>query len=79
MTMAAKVSKHALIITFFVFAMMLLADYINVKTRGCLSIIVKGDRWRQYFTASFLGATPEYLRAFLNVFFYTHGLDYCLR
>ena len=74
MTIVIEVSKQALIISFFVFFMMLLTDYINVITRGHLSVIVKGGRWRQYFMASFLGATPGCLGAFLNVSFYTHGL-----
>jgi hypothetical protein len=69
-----EVLKHALIITLFVFVMMVLIDYINVMTRGRLSQIVKGGQWRQYFVASFLGATPGCLGAFLNVSFYVHGL-----
>ena len=72
--LAIEVFKHALIITFFVFAMMVLIDYINVVTRGRLSLTVRGGRWRQYFVASFLGATPGCLGAFLNVSFYVHGL-----
>jgi len=69
-----EVLKHALIITLFVFVMMVLIDYINVMTRGRLSHTVKGGQWRQYFVASFLGATPGCLGAFLNVSFYVHGL-----
>jgi hypothetical protein len=72
--MAIEVLKHALIITLFVFVMMVLIDYVNVLTRGQLSLTVKGGQWRQYFVASFLGATPGCLGAFLNVSFYVHGL-----
>jgi hypothetical protein len=68
------VLKHALIITLFVFAMMVVIDYTNVMTRGRLSHTVRGGQWRQYFVASFLGATPGCLGAFLNVSFYVHGL-----
>jgi hypothetical protein len=68
------VLKHALIITLFVFAMMVLIDYINVMTQGRLSHTVRGGQWRQYFVASFPGATPGCLGAFLNVSFYVHGL-----
>jgi len=57
--LAIEVLKHALIITFFVFVMMMLIDYINVMTRGRLSLTVRGGRWRQYFVASFLGATQS--------------------
>jgi len=74
MTVATEVLKQALIITLFVFVMMVLVDYINVMTRGRLSLNVRGGRWRQYFLASFLGATPGCLGAFLNVSFYVHGL-----
>ena len=74
MIVAIEVLKHALIITLFVFVMMVLVDYINVMTRGQLSLTVRGGRWRQYFVASFLGATPGCLGAFLNVSFYVHGL-----
>jgi len=72
--LAIEVLKHALIITLFVFVMMVLIDYINVMTRGRLSNTVRGGQWRQYFVASFLGATPGCLGAFLNVSFYVHGL-----
>jgi len=74
MIVAIEVLKHALIITLFVFVMMVLIDYVNVVTRGQLSLTVRGGRWRQYFVASFLGATPGCLGAFLNVSFYVHGL-----
>ena len=74
MIVAIEVLKHALIITLFVFVMMMLIDYLNVMTRGRLSVIVRGGQWRQYFVASFLGATPGCLGAFLNVSFYVHGL-----
>ena len=54
--------------------MMVLIDYFNVLTTGRLSAIPKGGHWRQYFIASFLGATPGCLGAFMNVSFYTHGI-----
>jgi len=74
MILAIEVLRHALIITLFVFVMMVLIDYVNVATRGRLSVTVRGGRWRQYFVSSFLGATPGCLGAFLNVSFYVHGL-----
>jgi len=61
-------------ITIFVFVMMMLVDYVNVLTKGRMSAAIKGGRWRQYLGASFLGATPGCLGAFLNVSFYIHGL-----
>jgi len=66
--------KHALMITVFVFVMMTLVDYFNVLTKGRLSATMQGGRFRQYTVASFLGATPGCLGAFMNVSFYVHGL-----
>jgi len=69
-----NILKHSLLITVFVFVMMLLIDYLNVITNGRMSQSMKGNRGQQYFIASFLGATPGCLGAFLNVSFYIHGL-----
>ncbi len=65
---------HALMITLFVFVMMLLVDYCNIVSKGKLSFLIKGNRWRQYSIASFLGSTPGCLGAYLNVSFYVNGL-----
>jgi len=65
---------HAGMITLFVFVMMLLVDYLNVLSKGRLTISMRGGLWRQYSIASFLGATPGCLGSFLNVSFYVHGL-----
>lgn len=66
--------NRAIIITLFVFVMMLLVDYFNVLTKGRMRKAVKGSRFRQYTAASFLGATPGCLGAFMNVSMYVHGL-----
>jgi hypothetical protein len=65
--------KHALMITLFVFVMMLLVDFINIASKERLSGIIKGGQWRQYTLASFLGSTPGCLGAFMNVSLYVHG------
>ncbi len=65
---------HSLMISLFVFGMMLIIDYFNVLTKGKMSRVIKGGRLRQYIGASFLGATPGCLGAFLNVSFYVRGL-----
>ena len=44
MIVAIEVLKHALIITLFVFVMMVLIDYVNVVTRGQLSLTVRGGQ-----------------------------------
>jgi hypothetical protein len=69
-----SIFKHSLMITVFVFVMMLIVDYLNVLTSGRMSSAIKGSRWRQYTISSFLGATPGCLGAYLNVSFYVHGL-----
>ncbi len=66
--------KHGLLITVFVFVMMIFVDYLEVVSRGGLSRFIKGSKSRQYVTASFLGALPGCLGSFMNVSFYIHGL-----
>jgi len=68
------VFKHALMITFFVFVMMLLVDFIEMASKGRMSGIIKGGLWKQYTLASFLGSTPGCLGAFMNVSLYVHGM-----
>ena len=65
---------HALMITVFVFVMMLLVDFIDAASKRRMSDIIKGGPWRQYTLASFLGSTPGCLGAFMNVSLYVHGL-----
>jgi len=68
------VIKHALMITFFVFVMMILVDYIDTTGKRWLSHMMKAGQWRQYTLASFLGSTPGCLGAFMNVSLYVHGM-----
>ncbi|MEW6482404.1 MAG: putative manganese transporter [bacterium] len=66
--------NHSLMITAFVFVMMMLVDYIEVLTQGKMSSAIKGGYGRQYVIASFLASTPGCLGEFMNVSFYVHGL-----
>jgi hypothetical protein len=68
------VLKHALMITTFVFVMMLIVDFIDTTSERRISEIVKGGLWRQYTVASFLGSIPGCLGAFMNVSLYVHGM-----
>jgi len=70
----SKNFNHAIAITLFVFVMMMIVDYLNVVTRGKMSMMLGGGRFRQYVTASFLGVTPGCLGSFVNVSFYIRGL-----
>ncbi|PQP34371.1 selenocysteine protein, partial [Desulfobacteraceae bacterium SEEP-SAG9] len=69
-----SIFKQALIISFFVFVMMLLVDFVDIATKGRISDLMHGGRWRQYTLASVLGSTPGCLGAFMNVTFYVHGM-----
>jgi putative 10TM heavy-metal exporter len=63
---------HALMITGFVFVMMLVIEYLNVLTAGVWQQGLRGSRWQQYLLAAFLGATPGCLGAFAVVSLYSH-------
>ena len=69
-----SIFKHALMISFFVFVMMLFVDFIDMLGKGRISGIIKGSLWRQYTLASFLGSTPGCLGAFMNVSLYVRGM-----
>ncbi len=69
-----SIFKHALMISFFVFSMMLLVDFFDTVSEKKISNIIKGGTWRQYTLAAFLGSTPGCLGAFMNVSLYVHGM-----
>jgi hypothetical protein len=54
--------------------MMLLVDFIDTASKERISSMVRGEPWRQYALASFLGGTPGCLGAFMNVSLYVHGM-----
>ncbi|MBW2350464.1 MAG: arsenic efflux protein [Deltaproteobacteria bacterium] len=64
----------ALMITGFVFMMMMLVEYLNVLSKGLFHKELHGSRLKQYLLASFLGATPGCLGAFAAVTLYSHGV-----
>ena len=68
----SKILMHALMITGFVFVMMLVIEYLNVLTQGVWQRGLRGNRWRQYLLAAFLGATPGCMGAFAVVALYSH-------
>ena len=68
------VFKHAVMITVFVFVMMLLIDFVDTASKRRISALMKGGLWRQYTLTSFLGSTPGCLGAFMNVSLYIHGI-----
>ena len=69
-----SIFKHALMISFFVFVMMLLVDFIDTTSNRRMSDIIKGGKWRQYTLSSFFGSIPGCLGAFMNVSLYVRGV-----
>jgi len=69
-----SIFKHALTISFFVFVMMLLVDFIDTISKQSISDVLRGGRWRQYTLASFFGSIPGCLGAFMNVSLYVRGI-----
>lgn len=62
-------------ITSFVMLMMIIIDFINVKTKNKLAqILINGGRWNQYITASVLAAFPGCFGAFAGVSLHIHGM-----
>lgn len=70
--MIIEITKHALMITSFVFIMMLLIEYLNVQTKGSWQEALQKNRWGQYLLGAFLGAVPGCLGAFTVVSLYSH-------
>ncbi len=67
--------EHSIMITVFVFVMMMFVDYLNVVTKSKIQkIIASKNHFKQYFTASFLGSIPGCLGSFMNVSLYERGL-----
>lgn len=68
-----EILKHSVQITGFVAVMMLLIEYLNVRTMGSWQQSLSSRLWGQYLLAAFLGATPGCLGAFAVVALYSHG------
>jgi hypothetical protein len=56
--MIVEVLTKSLMISAFVFVMMLAIEYLSMCTRGAVQHAIRGGRWRQYLLATGLGATP---------------------
>ena len=66
--------RHAIMITGFVFVMMLVIEYINVQSKGVWTKLMAVSKWKQYLIAALLGAIPGCLGAFTIVALFTHRL-----
>jgi|AntAceMinimDraft_17_1070374.scaffolds.fasta_scaffold00132_12 hypothetical protein len=69
-----NIFKQALMITSFVFVMMLVIEYINVQTNGIWQKHISENKWKQYLFAGFLGAIPGCLGAFTAVALFSHRI-----
>jgi len=69
-----EVVRNSVMITSFVFSMMLLIEYLNVLTRGKWQIYISKNRWLQYAITALLGVTPGCLGAFAVVTLFDHGI-----
>lgn len=74
MGMIVQSFKNGLMITSFVFVMMMFIDYLNVLTAGRMTNLIRGSKLRQYIMAALLGALPGCLGAFMVVSFYVRGI-----
>ena len=72
--MLIEIVKRALMITGFVFVMMLVIEYLNVLTSGAWQARLARYRWGQYVVAAVLGAIPGCLGAFAVVAMYSHRI-----
>jgi len=64
----------SIVITVFVFSMMIIVDWINILTKGKIKNRLLGKGIKQYVISSFLGSTPGCLGAFMSVSMYVHGM-----
>jgi len=72
--MILKTLNHALMITSFVFVMMLIIEYINIQTKGLWQSSLRKNIWKQYIIAAILGILPGCLGAFTSVALFSHGI-----
>ncbi len=74
MAVLSEAVEHGIMITGFVFVMMLVIEYVNVQTRGIWQDVLKRGRWGQYFVGALLGAIPGCLGSFVAVTLFSHGI-----
>ena len=74
MKIIIEVLKNSLMITGFVFVMMLIIEYINVQSKGLWQNNLIKSKWKQYLLAGILGAIPGCLGAFTAVTLFSHRI-----
>ncbi len=69
-----KVFLKSVMISGFVFIMMVAVEYINVLSKGMWQKYLVGSKWKQYTIAGILGAIPGCLGAFTVIALFSHRL-----
>jgi len=69
-----EVLRETVVITGFVFVMMLVIEYVNVLTSGAWQSVLARNRWVQYALAAGLGLIPGCLGNFAVVAMYAHRI-----
>lgn len=69
-----KIFLKSIMISGFVFIMMVVIEYINVQSKGMWEKFLTGNKWKQYIFAAILGAIPGCLGAFTMVALFSHRL-----
>lgn len=69
-----KIFLKAIMISGFVFIMMVAIEYINVQSKGLWQKHLSGNKFKQYLIAGILGAIPGCLGAFTIVALFSHQL-----
>jgi hypothetical protein len=69
-----EIIKNTLVITSFVLTMMLIIEFINIKSRGIWSDKLASSKWMQLIMAAILGAIPGCMGTYTVVSLYTHNV-----
>jgi hypothetical protein len=69
-----KMFLKSIMISGFVFIMMVMIEYINVQSKGVWQKHLSGNKWKKYLIAGILGVLPGCLGAFTVVALFSHQL-----
>lgn len=69
-----KIFISSIMISGFVFIMMVVIEYINVQTKGVWQKRFTKNKWNQYLIAGLLGVIPGCLGAFTTVALFSHKI-----
>jgi hypothetical protein len=69
-----KIFLKSIMVSGFVFIMMVMIEYVNVQSKGVWQKHLSGNKWKQYLIAGLLGVLPGCLGAFTVVALFSHQL-----